>query len=94
MLGDIMMGHSLRVSDKEEAMGLFDDLYTNQEVIPIRDIKMLIAFQTHDSRFNFEKMNGVSTLKIIKKGKKVDEKIFKNEDDFYACITAKCGISF
>ena len=83
-----------RISDTEQTLRLFDDLYTYPGVIPIRDTKMLITLQTHNSMINFMKVEGASSLKIIKKGKKVEDRVFENDEDFFTCVGELCGISF
>ena len=83
-----------RKTDLKETLSLFEDLYTNPGTIQIRDVKMLISLQTHDSMINFMKLKEISTLKIIKKGKKVQERTFDNDDELFGCVQELCGISF
>ena len=62
---------------------MFEELYTSKETIVIRDVKMCINLQTVDSRINFMSHGESHTLKVIRKGKKVEEEIFKSQDEMF-----------
>jgi len=72
-----------RTVTREETDQMFEELYTSKETIVIRDVKMCINLQTIDSRINFMSHGESHTLKVIRKGKKVEEEIFKTQDEMF-----------
>ena len=81
-----------RVVDANDTMELFSLLYTSPATIGIRDVSMKISIQTQDSRINFDSTAGVHTLKRIRRGSKVEERIFASLEDFYDCAKTWCNI--
>ena len=72
-----------RTVTREETDKMFEELYTSKETIVIRDVKMCINLQTLDSRINFMSHGDSHTLKVIRKGKKVEEEIFNSQDEMF-----------
>jgi len=72
-----------RTVTREETEQMFEELYTSKETITIRDVKMCINLQTVDSRINFMSHGESHTLKVIRKGKKVQEEIFKTQEEMF-----------
>ena len=62
---------------------MFEELYTSTELIVIRDVKMCINLQTIDSRINFMSHGESHTLKVIKKGKTVEEEMFESQEEMF-----------
>ena len=62
---------------------MFEELYTSKEMIVIRDVKMCINLQTIDSRINFMSHGESHTLKVVRKGVKVEEEVFKTQDEMF-----------
>ena len=62
---------------------MFEELYTSKDIIAIRDVKMIINLQTVDSRINFMSHGESHTLKVVRKGKTVEEEIFKTQDEMF-----------
>ena len=72
-----------RTVTREETEQMFEELYTSKETIVIRDVKMCINLQTIDSRINFMSHGESHTLKVVRKGVKVEEEMFKTQDEMF-----------
>ena len=72
-----------RTVTREETEQMFEELYTSKDTIIIRDVKMCINLQTIDSRINFMSHGESHTLKVVRKGKTVEEEIFKTQDEMF-----------
>ena len=72
-----------RTVTREETDRMFEELYTSTELIVIRDVKMCINLQTIDSRINFMSHGESHTLKVIKKGKTVEEEVFESQEEMF-----------
>ena len=64
-------------------MRMFEELYTSNEIITIRDVKMCINLQTVDSRINFMSHGDSHSLKVIRKGKRVKEENFQTQEEMF-----------
>ena len=62
---------------------MFEELYTSKDIIAIRDVKMIINLQTVDSRINFMSYGDSHTLKVMRKGRIVEEEVFKTQDEMF-----------
>ena len=72
-----------RTVTRKETDRMFEELYTSKELIVIRDVKMCINLQTIDSRINFMSHGESHTLKVIKKGKTVEEEVFDSQEEMF-----------
>jgi len=72
---------------RKETDRMFEELYTSTELIVIRDVKMCINLQTIDSRINFMSHGESHTLKVIKKGKTVEEEVFESQEEMFKRAT-------
>ena len=74
---------NFRTVTREETEQMFEELYTSKETIVIRDVKMCINLQTIDSRINFMSHGESHTLKVVRRGVKVEEEVFKTQDEMF-----------
>ena len=62
---------------------MFEELYTSKDIIAIRDVKMIINLQTVDSRINFMSSGESHTLKVMRKGRTVEEEVFETQEEMF-----------
>jgi len=72
-----------RTVTREETEQMFEELYTSKDIIAIRDVKMIINLQTVDSRINFMSSGESHTLKVMRKGRTVEEEVFETQEEMF-----------
>ena len=86
--------HRPKLSDKEATEKMCTDLYEGPGIIPIRDVYVKISLQTQDSKLDFTFREGLYTMRIFGKGKKLKEEKSLDYTQFFHLLNEKCNTDF
>merc|ERR1711915_688010 len=81
------------IADREMTLRMLKELHEGPPIIPIRDVYVKIAVQTHNALVDFRFSNGTYTLKIFSRGKLKHQRDLSVKE-FFIEVNKYCRLKF